>query len=146
MRYSRPFATGVRTWLKEEALETLSEPQRRKHDRLQAFRDKHIAHSVNAFEESQPVARYWVERVHEEGITSVECNHTRVVGLSSADVEDVIELTTAILSYVDECLEQEKATVLEIVRAMPVEEVLSKATKGPSLPDVKNIDKRRGRS
>lgn len=143
VRYSRPFVTGVRARLGEDALQKLSGPQREKHRRLRAFRDKHIAHSVNAFEENQPVARYWIERVKEEGITSVECNHTRVVGLSSADVEVVIELTTAMLSHVDSCLEQEKAKVFEIVKKMPVDEILSKGSKGSKHPDLKNIHKPR---
>lgn len=143
VRYSRAFVTGVRARLGDDALQKLSGPQRGEHRRLRAFRDKHIAHSVNAFEENQPVARYWIERVKEEGITSVECNHTRVVGLSSADVEAVIELTTAMLSHVDSCLEQEKAKVFEVVKRMPIDEVLSKGSKGPKHPDLKNIHKPR---
>ena len=145
VRYSRPFTTGVRKWSREEALKALSGPQRQKHDWLRVYRDKHIAHSVNAFEQNQPVARYWVERVQEEGITSVECNHKRFVGLSPANLEDVIELTTTLLSYVDGCLEDEKARVLEIVRTMPLDEVLSKATKEPAISNLKKIDKPRAR-
>ena len=143
VRYSRPFVKGVRKWLGEEALKALTPHQRERHARLRAFRDKHIAHSVNAFEENQPVARYWVERVTDEGISSIECNHTRITGLSSADLEDVIELTTAILSYVDSRLEEEKAKVLEIVRRIPIEKLLNQLQRGPVLPDLKKIDKRR---
>ena len=145
VRYSRPFVTGVRARLTDEALNVLSDPQRQKHDRLRAYRDKHVAHSVNEFEENQPVARYWVERVQEEGITSVECIHTRVVGLSLDDIEDVIELATEMIAYVDECLAREKTMVLEAVRAMPVEEVLGKAIKEPAAPDLGKIDRSRGR-
>lgn len=136
---------GVRKWLGGDALEALTPNQREKHARLRAFRDKHIAHSVNAFEENQPVARYWVDRVTDEGISSIECNHTRITGLSSADLEDVIELTTAILSHVDSQLEKEKAKVLEIVRQMPIDEVLNQPQRGPVLPDLKKIDRRRER-
>lgn len=143
VRYSRPFVKGVRKWLGDESLHALTGPQRAKHQRLRDFRNKHIAHSVNAFEDNQPIARYWLERVHEKGITSVECNHTRITGLSSADLEDVIELTTAILSYVESCLTQEKAKVLDVVRKMPIDRVLSGGRKGPALPDLKKIDKSR---
>lgn len=145
VRYCRPFATGVRKWLVEEALETLNEAQREKHERLRTIRNMHIAHSVNAFEESQPVARYWEGRVEVEGITSVQCNHTRVVGLSVQDVEDVIDLTTAMLSYVDRSLEREKAKVLEIVRNMPLEQVLSRAPKEPASSRFENIGRPRAR-
>lgn len=142
VRYSRPFVTGVRSRLGEEALQRLSGPQREKHRRLRAFRDKHFAHSVNAFEDNQPVARYWIERVQEEGISAVECQHGRILGLSSDDVEAVIELTTEMLSYVGARLKEEKSKVLEIVRKMPLGTVLS-GSKGAWKPDMKNIDKRR---
>lgn len=143
VRYSRPFVKGVRKWLGAEALHALSGAQRAKHQRLRMFRDKHIAHSINAFEDNQPIARYWVERVDQEGITSVECNHTRISGLSSADLEDVIELTSAMLLYVDSKLDQEKAQILEIVRKMPIAQVLSSGRKRPMVPDLKKIHKSR---
>ena len=80
VRYSRPFCSGVRKWLRDDALRVLSEDQRHKHDRLRAFRDKHIAHSVNALEDNQPVARYVEGRADKEGVYAVECHHDRVVG------------------------------------------------------------------
>jgi hypothetical protein len=119
--------------------------QRAEHERLRLFRDKHIAHSVNAFEDNQPVARYWVERVNEEGITAVECNHTRISGLSSADLEAVLELTTAMLAYVESNLQTEKAKVLGIVRKMPLQKILSSARKSPRLANMKDVGKARKR-
>jgi len=145
VRYSRPFVKGVRRWLGDEALRALSPAQRAKHEHLRLFRDKHIAHSVNAFEDNQPVARYWVERVHEEGITAVECNHTRISGLSSADIEAVIELTTAMLAYVEVNLKAEKARVLEIVRQLPLKEVLSSKRKNPRLANMSDVGQQRKR-
>ncbi len=97
---------------------------------------------MNTFEENQPVARYWVERVREEGFTSVECTHTRVIGLSSEDIDDVIDLATVMLSYVDRCREQEKSKVLKVVRTMPLEKVLSMA-KEPTSPKTDNAYKSR---
>ena len=143
VRYSRAFVTGVRTRLGEDALQHLNAAQRQKHDQLRAFRDKHIAHSVNAFEENQPIARYRIGHVKEEGITSVECSHTSVSGLSSDDVEAVIELATAMLCYVDSRLKEEKARILKIVRRMPIEEVLSKGQKFSQFPDLKKVHQRR---
>ena len=126
VRYCRTFAGGVRNpQLGSDALASLTKDQREKHDRLQAIRDKHVAHSVNSFEESQPVARYCVERVREEGVTSVDCNHSEIVGLGYEDVSDIIELCTRLLTYVDERLREEKARLLPIVRALPIEQVLA---------------------
>lgn len=143
VRYSRAFVNGVRRGLGQEARKVLTKQQWDKHQRLREFRDKHIAHSVNAFEENQVVARYSVERVNEEGVTSVECNHARVTGLSSADIEDVIDLTTVLLAYVVSRLEQEKSKVLEIVRRIPIKDVLSYRRKGSQLLDMRKINKAR---
>ena len=124
VRYSRLFVTGVRARLGEEALQTLSGPQREKHIRLRAFRDKHIAHSVNAFEDNQPVARYWVERVKEEGITSVECNHTRIAGLAQTMLKLLLNNDGHVLVR-DARLKEEKRKGLGDCKKMPAEEGLS---------------------
>ena len=122
VRYSRSFSRDVRKPLRNEALDTLSSHQRQMHERLRDFRNKHIAHSVNAYEENQPIARYVAERVDVEGVYAIECNHTRVVGLSSVEIDGVIELTTAMLDYVDRVLKLEKQVILAKIRAIPVQE------------------------
>jgi hypothetical protein len=58
IRYARAFAGGVRLKLYEEAVSILTDQQRSKHDHFIHIRDKYIAHSVNDFEESEPIARY----------------------------------------------------------------------------------------
>jgi hypothetical protein len=146
VRYSRPFVTGVRKRLGEEVLSVLTKAQRKKHDRLRAFRDKHIAHSVNAFEDNQLVGRYWVERVAEEGITSVEVNQTRIIGLSSSDIEDIIELTTAMLAHLDTKLREEKVRILQIVRKMPIDKVIGRSRKPIKRMDMAKIHKARKRA
>jgi hypothetical protein len=100
IRYARAFSAGVRLKLYEEGESTLTDEQRSKHSYFMGIRDKYIAHSVNAFEENQPVARYWVERVQEEGITSIECNHRRISGLSEQEFKDIIDLASTWLRYV----------------------------------------------
>lgn len=135
VRYSRAFASGVRSPLGNDALAVLSPEQREMHARLRAIRDKHLAHSVNAFEENQPVARYCEERVSQEGITSVECNHSRILGLNSREIAGVIELTTVFLEFVDGRLQEEKQRLLHIVRSMPLERVLAGRQKA-LVPDI----------
>ena len=145
VRYSRSFVTGVRKRLKDDALGMLTDEQRKKHDQLRAWRDKHIAHSVNAFEENRPVARYWVERVRDEGFVSVECNQTKVIGLGEADLDDVIELTTTLLTYVDAHLATEKTRVLGIVRSMAIEALFDAAPDRRDVIGNDIIDQRRPR-
>jgi hypothetical protein len=124
VQYSRPFVTGVRHRLGEAALSIFTPEQRANHDYFRAVRDKHVAHSVNAFEESQPVARYWVERVAEEGIEQISCIHNRIVGLSDNDLAELIDLAKTMSAYVDKQVADERAKVLAIVRQMPLEQVL----------------------
>ena len=145
VRYSRAFIWGVRRGLGEEALSLRNNEQRAAHERLRAFRDKHVAHSVNAFEETKVQARYCEERVQEEGITGVSAAHYRVIGLSSKDMCDVVELCKALLVYVDDDIEKEQKRLLAVLRAMPLTEVLSRPSEPPLVPDHSKIGKRRAR-
>ncbi len=143
VRYSRPFVTGVRTRLGEKDLTIFSPEQRDAHERLRAYRDKHIAHSVNEFEENLPRANYCEERVQVEGITSIGCSHSRVAGLSPRDLASVVELSTLMLKHVDSRMAQEKARLLSIVREMPLDAVLAGGQKGFLVDEKTPIDKRR---
>jgi len=143
VRYSRAFISGVRRGLGEEALSLLNNEQRAAHERLRAFRDKHVAHSVNAFEDTKVQARYCEERVQKEGISGVSAAHYRVIGLSSKDVSDVVELCKALLTYVEDNIEKEQKRLLAVLRAMPLMEVLSRPSEPPLVLDHSKISKRR---
>jgi hemerythrin-like domain-containing protein len=123
----------------------LTDQQRYKHEYFMAIRDKYIAHSVNAFEESQPVARYWVERVQEEGITSIECNHRRIAGLSEQEFQDIIDLASTWLKYVQQQLREEKNRLLPIVQKIPLQDLFQSAPKFTPAPDTSQPQKRRSR-
>ncbi len=146
VRYSRPFSKGIRKWPKEDALDELSEDQRDKHDRLRLFRDKHIAHSVNVFEENQLIARYVEGREYSEGVYSVECQHGRIVGLSSSETESVIDLATAMIEYVDRLLVIEKEALLTKVRSISFADLLLKRRNRRHLSSSADIKKARPKS
>ena len=143
IRYFRPFSKGVRRRLDIREIGTITAQQHTKHEHLKAFRNKYLAHSVNAYEQNQPVARYVEERMDTEGIYSVECHHTRVVALSPKEADDVIELATCILDYLDGILEAEKKYVLEKVRSIPISELQSKAKRITYDPSKVDINKTR---
>jgi hypothetical protein len=147
IRYSRPFVSGVRYHLNERDLEELSPEQRAAHDGFILWRNKHIAHSVNVFEENQPVARYWVERFDSEGFSSVECNSTELAGMSLYDVEMVMELTTHFIEKLKPRLKCEKKKVLEIVQSLKREDVLvmAKPASVSNMKDVGKVRKQRSR-
>ena len=141
--YSRPFVTGVRRRLGASDLAILTSEQRVAHDHIRAYRDKHVAHSVNAFEENQPRANYCMERVKEEGITSISYGGGRVTGLSGTDLNDVIELTNVFQAHVDAQIAREQERLLAIVRKMPLEEVLAGGQKAFVVDSRTKVNERR---
>ena len=143
--YSRPFLGGVRHRLGEDDLKTLAPEQRRAHDHLRAYRDKHVAHSVNAFEENIPRANYCIERVTEEGITGISYGGGRVISLSGADVNAIIELTTLLQAHVEAQIATEQARLLPVVRSMPLQEVLAGGQKAFVVDTQTTVAKRRKR-
>ena len=126
IRYFRPFSKGIRRRLDISEIGTITPLLHKKHEHLRAFRNKYLAHSVNAYEQNRPVARYVEERMDTEGVNAVECHHTRVIAMSPQEVDDAIELTTCILRYLDDIIETEKKHVLEKIRLVPIRELLSK--------------------
>ena len=134
---------SFRERLGNKDLAILSDAQRTAHEKLRLFRDKHIAHSVNAFEDNQPRANYCQERVGDEGITSIGCSHARVMGLSPQDLDDVVELTTLMLKHVESRMSQEQKRLLKIVRDMPLETVLAGQQKAFVVNNRTRIDKAR---
>lgn len=143
VRYSRPFMKGVRARLDAEVIETLSNYERSLHERYRAYRDKHIAHSVNSFEENIVVGYYNSDKVNEDGIASISVQHHRVMGLSSADLDNLITLATKIEKHVEELMKSEKNKVLARVRLRPIEEVLRQKIEPIGVLDMSKIDKRR---
>jgi hypothetical protein len=141
--YSRPFVSGVRRRLGETDLAILTPEQRAAHDHLRAYRDKHVAHSVNAFEENLPRANYCLQRVNEEGITAIACGGGRVTGLRGADLKNVIELTTVLGAHVDSLIAKEQERLLVIVRKMPLEEMLAGGQKAFVVDTQAAVSKRR---
>jgi hypothetical protein len=123
--YSRAFLRGTRAWLNLKDLDRLSDAQRLTHARIRAMRDKHFAHAVNGFEDNQPIARYVVETVHEEGIRSVGCNHTRVIGFTLGECKQLVDLATTVSSHVHGLMAQERERLLGLVRARPIRQVLA---------------------
>ena len=127
VRYCRPLSKGLYRKISERILKELTNYQYDKHKHFTNIRNEYIAHPAKSpFEEFQLISRYVEERVHEEGIYGVECQHSRVVGLSVSEVEDLIQLTTVMLRHVDCLLKVEKQKLLARVRSIPLEDLLRK--------------------
>lgn len=142
VRYSRPFMDGVRKWFGKKELGTLTLEQQTAHEHFRHWRSMHIAHSVNMFEENQPIARYWIERFDTEGFTSVECNSSNVVGMSAADTQTIVELADHFIKKLTPLIEAEKQRVLNVVRSLPRQDVLA-MKKLPRAPQAGDVSKHR---
>ena len=141
--YSRAFSEGVRHHLQEADLETFSESQRNSHNFIRAYRDKHVAHSVNEFEENIARANYCTERVNDEGIISIGCGGGRVTSLSRADAQAVIDLATVLETHVQSRIKREQERLLIIVRSMPVGTVLDGGQKAFVTSNAKVAERRK---
>ncbi|MBM4127636.1 MAG: hypothetical protein FJ247_09865 [Nitrospira sp.] len=142
--YSRPFMGGVRLRLGEADLKGLTVEQRAAHEHFRAYRDKHVAHSINVFEENIPRANYCVERVNEEGITGISYGGGRITSLSGGELNALIDLATVLDLHVRGRIAVEQQRLLPIVRSMPLETVLAGGQKGFSANTRDVAVKRRG--
>jgi hypothetical protein len=140
--YARAFSGGVRHHLTQGDLIVLTDAQRASHQFLRDYRDKHIAHSVNEFEENTARANYCQERVATEGITSIGYSGSRLVSLSGREIQAVIEIAAALEIHVRSQIRAEEERLLPIVRAMPLEVVLAGGQK-VFQPTLSNVSKPR---
>jgi hypothetical protein len=140
--YSRPYVSGVRHRLGEDVLSTLTSTQREQHERLRAWRDKHIAHSVNPFEDNKIQARYDPARVEVDGIIGVSAAHYRVAALSEQDLTDTLDLCRSVLNWVEKRIDQEDQRVLDFIRTFKAQEILKRPSRLP-LGELSRIAQRR---
>lgn len=88
VRYARCFTTGVRERVSDEIINSLPPEQRKLHDFLFKLRQKHIAHSVNAFEENRLMA-FVSNRPEETEVQSISVHHLRLAALSHSMIADL---------------------------------------------------------
>ncbi|GAX60960.1 hypothetical protein SCALIN_C16_0034 [Candidatus Scalindua japonica] len=142
VRYSRAFMTGVRTRINIEEI-CLDQNELKKHKWLLDTRSKHIAHSINAFEENRVVGYYVLEKPEEKGITSISVQHGSVISLSSHDAKSVINISTKILEFVTKKIDKEKSRILSIVRQSDIKKFLQHGKQSAFNPNMNKPDKRR---
>jgi len=145
IRYCRPFGTGVRLKLNPNDLVSLTDQERKAHRRLIDIRDKFVAHSINAFEDSQPIARYCEERVRNEGIISIGVVYAWASSLAPADADTLIGLADKWAEFVDSKIAEEQKKVLGLVRQIPLEELFRRFSARSPQIDHENPHKRRPR-
>lgn len=119
--YGRTIATGVRSGITMEQLEKLPEHLLEAHKYFKDFRDKFVAHSVNAFEENSVKAYLVPEERGPRAVASISVQHARVMMLSPYDMTGLRDLANALLAIVGADTEIEKKTVLTYAQSLPID-------------------------
>jgi len=129
--YARCFNQGVRHPLPKDLFILAPEHLKIAHDYFIALRSKHIAHSVNDFEENTPVAQIGEHFRSGAEIEHIHVSQSRIVGLRTDDPALLKELATWIFARVDVLVSEEKVKLLPIVRSLSIEEIKSQGSWGP---------------
>ncbi len=113
---------GVRNKDALHLLESLNDDQKVQYEYFRDVRDKHIAHSVNEFENNH-VKAYYIAETPEKGIESIGSESIRVIGLSSDEINIIENICTALLQRLKEEIETEKEKLLRYTKEFTVEDI-----------------------
>jgi hypothetical protein len=125
VRYARAFADGVRTRYPTELLESLDREQLEDHRTFLNLRDKFVAHSVNAFEMNDVVAYLVPEDRGPRNVESISVQQHRLLSLGVDDARKLKDLTLELRRRLSPMIEEERARVLAVARAQPMDALYS---------------------
>lgn len=123
MRYARCFSTGVRQWLPIDILSKAEAHLQQAHEHFMHLRSKHIAHSVNPFEENTVTVSISDDMKSSSEIKTVNSAHGRVAGLLPAAADALKELTQWVLGQVSIEAEAERARLVPIIHGYTLDEL-----------------------
>ena len=143
--YARCFSSGVRQTLDNNLLSTADIELSSLHSFVLDFRDKHIAHSVNSFENNSVTIHIGEHFQSSTEIETITPSHTRATGLSIDVPPKLKRLAEWWIGKVEEEMAVEKAEVLRIARATSISEIKTHGTaRSTSANDrIANVRKRR---
>lgn len=121
VRFVRAVSTGLRNLARftTEDRGTLSPEMDRAWTYFDHLRDKHIAHSVNAFEEITIGFPYIVGEEDKAVITTLSTGGRRMVGLSDHQLHEMKQLCLALRAIVATKIAVENTRLLPILQSMP---------------------------
>lgn len=146
--YARCFISGVRQSLDSKLLETAESEYKTLHNFVVDLRNKHIAHSVNSFEENTVTVHLGEHFKSSCEIQTVTPSHTSVAGLSFDAPEKLKHLAEWWLSKIDEEMTTERVRVLKAAQATPLLNLKVFGVRQPQNHDDRaaNVGKRRPNS
>jgi hypothetical protein len=123
--YARCFGTGVRAPLPAALLEAAPAEVRETHGFIMDLRNKHIAHSVNVFEENRVVANVLVVDRAPRKVESVVYESIRFMPISDSEVARIRVAAEWYLAQTKSLIEAEQQKVLQLLRGRPLESILA---------------------
>lgn len=121
IRYGRCFKQGVRHYLPVKALLAAPRELQETHSFIIALRDKHIAHSVNPFEENEVTVQIGDHFKSSQEIASVNTAHGRVLGLSFGMLAQLGEVAKWWLTWLHSESEIERSKLVSLARTFSLE-------------------------
>jgi hypothetical protein len=123
--YARCFGTGVCPPLPVAELGAASAEIREIHEFIMDLRNKHIAHSVNVFEENRVIAKVLFTDMMPTRVENVEFESVRFMPISELEVARIRAAAEWWLSYAKSSIEAERHKVLQLFRALPLDSILA---------------------
>jgi len=145
VRYARCFEGGVRTRLTEEDIRAIDPSWVDFHQKMFFLRQKHLAHSVNEFEENRVTVSV-VEPPGPPKVHSIGMLGGRLMGLDADTAQALKELAELVRAEVSRRIDREKTRLQALVDAMPVEAVHELPEAVAFLPDWSRIKESRSRT
>lgn len=142
VRFMRAFGGGIRNTAARHLLESLTDEQKKQYEYYYFYRDKHIAHSINEFEENY-VKAYYIEEDIDKGINSISTGCSSLIGLSSNDTKIIVNICNKLLSVLKVEMDAEKEKLLDIARKYTTDEILSLRMESPKHPRDIDVSKHR---
>lgn len=142
IRYARCFAKGVRVRLGSEMFQDAELVA--KHEYFIHMRNKHVAHSVNPFEDNAVTVYIGSHYASSQEIQHIGVAQVVILAMGMDDFAVLSRLAGYVLEKVRSEMGKEKIRLLELVRREPIKGFISSGmlTLGPG--DVKaNVNKRR---
>jgi hypothetical protein len=121
IRYGRCFKQGVRHYLPTRALSAAPHELQETHAFVIALRDKHVAHSVNPFEENEVTVQIGDHFNSSQEIISVNTAHGRVLGLLFGMPAQLGELAKWWLGWLNREGKIEREKLVSLARTFTLE-------------------------
>ena len=141
--YARCFTTGVREALNQALLDSAASEFRTLHEFVLNLRNKHIAHSVNSFEENLVTLHIGEHFASSQEIETVAASNTRVIGLHIDVPAQLKRLAEWWLTELDKQMAVQRAKLLLIARATPLSELKAHGVPQPRVDPSGRVAKRR---